>query len=102
LPPEIESTCHITVGSDAFWTTTLNCAVPPAATCVAGADTVTVGVGGGVGLVDGGAGPPVVAAHEISASAASNTAGPKIARPERGRPSHRLLLDGARIRFKGA
>ena len=98
----MESTCQVTVGSGAFCTLRLNCAVAPVATCAAGADTVTVGAGGGgAGFEAGGGSPPVVAAQEIRASGASKSPSLASARADFG-GAQELLLDGARNGFKSS
>ena len=78
LPLGMEFTSQVTVGLLAFSTFAVNCTVPPAATCVAGADTVTVAAGGAV--TAGGGSPPAVAAQEIRPSGASEIPRKKAAR----------------------
>ena len=67
----MELTSHVKVGLLAFCTVAVNCTVAPVATCVVGADTLTVGEGG-TGAAVGAGSPPEVAAQEISASGAMN------------------------------
>src|ERR1700691_3537146 len=68
LPLGIEFTSHVKAGLLAFSTSALNCTVPPVATSVAGAETVTVAAGG----AGAGGSPAPVAAPGIKPSGASN------------------------------
>src|SRR5580704_10968379 len=87
LPLGMEFTSQVTAGLLAFSTFAVNCTVPPAATCVAGADTVTVAAGGVIGAGAGAGSPPAVATQETRASGASKIPRKKTARfqPARGR-----------------
>src|SRR5579863_7023065 len=88
LPLGMEFTSQVTAGLLAFNTFAVNCTVPPAATCVAGADTVTVAAGGTVAGALAGAGlPPAVATQETRPRGASRIPRKKTARlqPARGR-----------------
>jgi hypothetical protein len=70
LPLGMAFTSQFTAGLLAFCTFALNCRVPPAETCVAGADTVTVMAG--AAATGGSPPPPAEAAQEIKPSGASN------------------------------